>query len=175
MNFSLIPFRAGCPVTALTGEIALKNGLLEVRWCLKGDANAVIWPDRHNPSGRTMGLWEHTCLEVFLGPADALAYYEINLSPAGDWNAFSFTNVREGMVETAQVTTLSSSKHRDRDGNVSLDATFRLDGLLTTPLRIGLSAVIEDSDNRLHYFALAHQARPDFHRRDNHILILDRE
>ena len=175
MNFRLIPFRTDCPVTDLTGAINLGDGVLHLAWCIKGDTGAVIWPHRRNPAGRTMGLWVHTCLEVFLGPVNADAYYEINLSPAGDWNAFFFTDVRESMMEASKVTTLSSRQTRDQDRNVKVDATFAFDLALTTPLRVGLSAVIEDSDNRLHYFALAHQERPDFHRRDNHILILDRE
>ena len=35
---------------------------------------------------------------------------------------------------------------------------------LTAPLRLGLSAVLEGDDGKLHYWALAHPAsRPDFH------------
>ena len=174
MNFVLLPFRPGCALTALAGTIQLSAGLLVVNWELRGMIDRICWPLPLNPAGRTFGLWEHTCVEVFLGELDAPAYYEINLSPAGDWNTFSFADVRAGMAETPLLC-LVDTHRQQATGVVTLSASFSVSANLTTPLRIGLSAVIEDTAGSLHYFALAHAERPDFHRRDNRILLLERE
>ena len=50
---------------------------------------------------------------------------------------------------------------------LSLHATLELRALPPGPWRLGLSAVIEEANGRLSYWALAHPAgRPDFHHAD---------
>ena len=64
------------------------------------------------------------------------------------------------------------------EDRLALEAVVGPEILLALPgassLRLGLSAVIEETDGRLSYWALAHPGeRPDFHHRDSFVLPLE--
>lgn len=132
-------------------------------------------PERnHNPS-RVKGLWENTCFELFVAASGSGQYWEINVSPSGDWNVFRFDRYEEArrisdLREETLVASLPSTT-REQSGSLSLEFEFNLDGLVgeDQSLEIGISAVVKS--NKRSYWALAHcGARPDFHRRDSFIL-----
>ena len=107
--------------------------------------------------GRAGGLWRHTCFEAFIG-ARGGAYHEFNLAPSGEWAAYRFAAYREGRTEAALVRPphiQTASRARSYDLNAALDLTG-LSLAEDAPWRIGLSAVLEDSEGRL----LALGARP---------------
>ena len=57
---------------------------------------------------------------------------------------------------------------------LALEARFALPPLSCMELAIGLSAVVEDADGGLSYWALRHpSAQPDFHLREGFVLSLD--
>lgn len=162
-------------VTLLQARVRHEHDLLHCEWYVAGDLDRVLWPERDSQPWRCSGLWEHTCFEVFIGPAGASGYTEINLSPDGHWNAFAFDDVRTGMRETDLVSLRERTFDRSAT-RATLQAAFRVGTWPGQQLRLGLSSVIEGTNQALHYFALAHPARkPDFHRRDGHILLTDGE
>lgn len=119
--------------------------------------------------GRRDGLWRHTCFEVFAQLEDG-CYAEFNISPSGEWAAYSFTGYREGMENLEGRVRL----HRaERAG-----AAFDVEAILDWPKapfiqRIGMSAVIEDTDGAISWWALAHPSdKPDFHHPDSFVLEL---
>lgn len=128
---------------------------LSVSW-RHSAGDKVIWPE-YKHEERADNLWRSTCLEIFLGQPGAAGYLEINLSPSGAWNAYSFTNYREGMTETDCVILVDF--HRD----ASAVAARLLFNALPLPLTIGPAAVIEKDNGELCYFALKHGDKPDFH------------
>ncbi len=136
-----------------------------LRYAVFGDVGRVLWPEASEPE-RADELWRHTCFEVFAPTAEG--YREFNLSPSGAWASYSFDGYRSGMApahERAQVLGLETA-----EGWVTLEA------LVEAPAgaaRMGLSAVIEDADGAISYWAFAHPpGKPDFHHPDSFALTL---
>jgi hypothetical protein len=160
-------------VTLLQARVRREDSRLHCEWHVAGDLDQVLWPEPDSQPRRISGLWEHTCFEVFVGPVGESGYTEINLSPAGHWNAFAFDDVRTGMRETDLVSLSECAIDRSTT-RVTLQAAFRVGTWPDRQLRLGISSVIEDANQALHYFALAHPGRkPDFHRRDGHIILIE--
>lgn len=120
-------------------------------------------------AGRTDGLWRSTCFEVFACLPDG-RYAEFNISPSGEWAAYGFTGYRENMTNLeGPISVIRAERNGD---------AFELQAIVSWtdwPFidRIGLSAVIEDLDGGLSYWALAHPSdKPDFHHRDSFALTL---
>jgi len=153
------------PIAELTVMLERQGDVLWLRYVAEGDVDAVDWPD-DQPGGRADRLWEHTCFEVFIETADG--YREFNLSPSGQWAAYSFTAYRQGMVdaiETARIAGLDGA-----EGMVALEAFIPLP---PSPGRLALAAVIEALDGSKTYWALAHPSdKPDFHHPDSFTLVL---
>ncbi|MFL9825447.1 DOMON-like domain-containing protein [Rhodoplanes sp. SY1] len=160
-----------CPaVDAITVEVVRPApDRLMLTYGIAGRVDALRWPAPTAPA-RADGLWRHTCCEAFFRDHGGEGYLEFNLSPSTAWAAYRFDAYRSGMREADDVAAPAIEIRRDA-GRVTLRATLTLGHLATTsadaPLRLGLSAVIEDTDGRLAYWALAHPpGRPDFHHAD---------
>ena len=97
------------------------------------------------------GLWQHTCCELFVARPGG-GYREFNFSPSGEWAAYEFDGYRTGRraIEARPEIVL-----RGAQLEVSLEEKAG---------RIGLSAVIEEEDGAISYWALRHApGKPDFH------------
>ena len=132
---------------------------------LVGDVSRINIPSV-GPAGRADELWKHTCYELFI-QAEGESYYEFNFSPSMQWAAYHFLGYRRGM-EKAEPASVSGLGVRVETGGFGGHAEVDLTGLsgldLDGPLRIGLSAVIEETDGAKSYWALAHPpGKPDFH------------
>jgi hypothetical protein len=113
---------------------------------------------------RRDGLWKTNCFEVFLKEEGATAYSEWNFSPSGDWAAYRFSDRREGMSE-AEVGAPPYIRLEDNLTWWGLGATIAVPAAQV--YRVGLSAVIEEQDGTISYWALAHPpGAPDFHHED---------
>lgn len=138
-----------------------------------------------NPPRRADGLWQHTCFEAFIASVGSSAYWEFNLSPAGDWNVYRFDDYRTGQrMETAYQCLplrVSGPQAAPPDAHGLLpepSALLELDLCCALPpdlreslpegtgLELGLTAVLEQRDGELSYWALTHPGpQPDFHDR----------
>jgi len=119
---------------------------------------------------RSDGLWRHTCFEAFVRAAPGTAYHEFNFAPSTQWAAYGFDGYRSGMrIEGELVAPRfemeSSGKHYNLRVSLALD---RLPSLPSDAIwRLGLSAVIEEMNGALSYWALAHPpGKADFHHSD---------
>ncbi|THF54889.1 DOMON-like domain-containing protein [Pseudothauera rhizosphaerae] len=119
--------------------------------------------------GPADGLWAHTCCEAFVAVAGEPGYREFNFSPSGQWAVYDFADYRERIDAIAPPATplIESDAACDR-----LQLAARIPAALLPAaapgrlLMLGLTAVAEDADGRLQYWALRHPApRPDFHDR----------
>lgn len=139
----------------------------------KGDAWAIgfvvsgsehlLLPPPAAPT-RTDGLWERLCFEMFVQPEGGPGYFEFNFSPSSQWAAHSFDRYREGMTDLPlRIQPLIK-------GVLGVKLTLPAVGAC----RIGLSAVIEETDGTKSYWALAHppEGPPDFHHPDCFALTL---
>jgi len=152
------------PDIEITVEGERRGAQLWLRYVTEGDVDSLQWPTP--AQGRADGLWRSTCFEVFVRTADG--YREFNLSPSGQWASYRFDGYRAGMSEAAE---LAEPPLLDGGADyVGLETVIDLPPGATT---LGLSAVIEETDGRISYWALAHPSdKPDFHHPSSFVLEL---
>ena len=118
-------------------------------------------------------LWQHTCFEAFVRGSSGEGYYEFNFSPSTQWAAYRFKGYRAGM--TARCVAAPAIAVETTDQSIDLQASLDLAGLsdLPEPWLLGISAVIEETNGRNSYWALAHPpGKADFHHPDCFVLKL---
>jgi hypothetical protein len=144
---------------------AAGTGILTLAFALAGDLSGVRIPESR-PSRCTHGLWRHTCFEAFVMAGEGPGYHEFNFSPSGEWAACAFCGYRDGgELEVVLAPGIVVRRTGDR---LELEAGITPDCLPPgRSLRLGLSAVVEDTDGVLSYWALRHPpGKPDFHHTD---------
>ncbi len=174
--FSLIPFpSSNIPEISITGTIARRSGLLTLRYSLTGDIEKIFLPLPSMTPCRKDELWKTTCFELFLAIKDQPQYWEFNLSPSGDWNAYHIDAYRRvGFREETSIQRLQFDVGKEAD-LFALDAAIDLTPVFQSDrrLEVGVTAVIRTRDGNETYWALAHPApQADFHRREGFILML---
>ncbi len=152
------------------------GGGIALAFSLEGDVQRVRLPAPRT-ARRVDGLWRHTCAEAFVMAGDGPAYREFNFAPSGEWAAYAFRAYRE--PEPVDVPLEPRIVVRKTGDRLELDASIAADALpstrVGTPLRLGLSVVVEDTDGSLSYWALRHPpGSPDFHRAEAFALSFDR-
>ena len=149
---------------------------LALRYLVTGDIASVRWPEPVERA-RADELWKHSCFEAFIRPADDDAYYEINLSPSNRWAGYRFDRYRAGMASPTGLA-LTHLTWRTSANLFELVATLDLAGqadlTVDRAVRLGLSAVVEETNGAKSYWALAHApGKPDFHHPDAFAAILE--
>ncbi|MDO5289668.1 MAG: DOMON-like domain-containing protein [Pseudomonadota bacterium] len=142
---------------------------LHLRYTLTGELAHLRLPAPASRPCAADGLWQHTCLEAFIGAPTGAGYHEFNFSPSGCWAAYAFAAERVRHTARAQPPAPRITCATAGD-TLTLTAELPLAALPLAapgqPWPLGLSAVIESADGRLSYFALAHpRPQPDFHAR----------
>jgi hypothetical protein len=156
--------------TRVEVEIVLpRPGRLVLDYFVTGRIRDLHIPPVMTPA-RADELWQHTCFEAFVRAPPAEAYYELHFAPSTQWAAYRFTGYRSGMSVAGEVPAPRLDVQSDA-GCYRLQAWLDLDRLAGlprgAPLRLGLSAVIEDANGDKSYWALAHPpGKPDFHHPD---------
>jgi hypothetical protein len=145
-------------------------GRLVLRYALTGPTGELRLPEPA-AADRRDGLWRHTCFEAFIrDPAGG--YLELNLAPSSEWAAYRFDGYREGMREAAAapaITAAGDAMQYELLAEVDLTGL----GLPDTPWTLGLTAVLEDREGRISYWAFRHPAgKADFHHPDSFALEL---
>jgi len=144
----------------------LADGALRVGFHLRGSLARVRIPGPRTPRF-VPDLWRHTCCELFVGRDDDPAYHELNFSPSGDWAVFAFRGYRDG-APVPDAALAPRIVVRATTDALELDAVLARGTFpprhASARLRVGLSAVVEDHDGALSYWALCHPpGKPDFH------------
>lgn len=117
--------------------------------------------------GRADGLWRTTCFEAFAGLDDG-GYAEFNASPSKEWAAYRFDGYREGMRDLGGAVEVFRVE-QDEQG-LTIGAWLSWSDWPRVH-RVGVSAVIEEIDGTISYWALAHPSdKPDFHHPDSFVL-----
>ncbi len=157
----------------VVSAIACAHDRLQLRYRLEGEVSRLRIPVAR-PSRHADMLWQHTCFEVFLQDNHAGRYSELNFSPSSEWAAYGFGAYREGMkaIRLEQAPSISVSRDAHR---LTLEVMVESGMLLKDyPIRMAVSAVIEDCHGQVSYWALAHPpGKPDFHHRDGFVLSLE--
>jgi len=122
-----------------------------------GDVSRLVIP-APAPAIRTDDLWRTTCFELFMA-GEGLSYGEFNLSPSGAWAAYHFDGYRKGMsqIDASVQIEISST-------NKVFEIVAKIESKLPNPAHVGLTAVIEEADGAIRYWATAFgPGKPDFH------------
>ena len=146
-------------------------------YAIEGDlARLRVPPPR--PPRIARELWRRTCCECFVARAGAPGYHEFNFAPSGEWTVYNFAKYREGGEALIDEALNPRIAVRSAVGELELDASIALGRLSPAHphvrLALALSAVIEDEEGALSYWALLHpEGKPDFHHPDSFALALE--
>ncbi len=178
LPFRLVPFETATPPSAapgVSGTLALDRNGLHVVFELHDPHATVKFSRPGSTRSRRDELWRTTCFELFLKPEHSDLYWEINLAPHGDWNAYRLSGYRKDLHPEAEVADIPIKAEHSGAALASLRATVPLPAALTAgAFQIGVSCVIEGQDGAIRYFALRHAgAKPDFHDPRSFTLRLD--
>lgn len=168
-TFHLQPFSSLSQDFHLKALIELQTSVLQVQFFLQGDLSQLVIPAKASQSARKDKLWEHTCFECFWGASGSTAYRELNLSPAGHWALYRFSDYRKGtQVENA----IESLTMERLDSTHELKIGFHVPHLLNgAGVEISLTTVLEHRDGSRSYWALEHGSeKPDFHLRKSFVI-----
>jgi len=170
----LVPYDATQPsqTLELNGTIERTGSNLSLEFELKGDTGEILFPAPSPNSNRLDKLWEHTCFEAFFTWDKNEFYWELNLSPSGDWNLYRFENYRQGQTSEEKINPRISKFTKSALGVYSAQVSLDLGPILpqdaSTVLAVGLTAVIERQDQSKSYWAIEHRgSKPDFHIRQS--------
>jgi hypothetical protein len=167
------PDSACPPVSELQARATfLDPEVLSLGFTLTAKLDDLKLPEPAAPT-RADHLWEHTCFEAFLAESEGEAYFELNVAPSGAWATYRFQRYRVGGVPALELEP-SIVLHR-RPARLEAHILLRLPQRLAAQrLRLGFSAVIEQQDGSLSYWALQHpEGPPDFHHPVTFALALD--
>ena len=154
------------------GEDRLLLGLT-----VEGDLDRLQVPSQRR-ARHADGLWRHTCFEAFIKQRGATRdYVELNFSPSSEWAIYGFDDYRRARQ-------LLAPPHppkivcRRGEAVLAADVDVHLRDLFPGharigELRLGIAAVLEDTERTLSYWAIRHPAeRADFHHPDSFVLAL---
>ena len=120
-------------------------------------------------------LWRHTCFEAFVKVEGREGYLELNFAPSMQWASYRFSGYRDGMTPASVKPWAMQGSLRPPlwlEVHVGVGRMARPD-LPPPDWRVGLSAVIEETDGVISYWALAHPpGKPDFHHPESFALVL---
>ena len=150
----------------------LDHSLLALDYELLAPASELIWPAATTPPERRDELWQSTCLELFIAKPNEPRYWEINLSPSGDWNVYRLSGYRQGLQAEPSIQRISLNSQSAADRH-QLHARVELPPALSevAPLEANLCAVLEHANGSNSYWALCHPgSEADFHARAGFVL-----
>jgi hypothetical protein len=154
-------------VTHIEVEVAYpRASRLELSYSVQGNIGSLLIAPVTAPA-RTDGLWRHTCFEAFARASTGSGYYEFNFAPSTCWAAFWFNSYRSGMRIATEIGA-PRIEVRSSAERYTLQAALEIDKASTMPRdsrwQLGLSAVLEETNGRKSYWALAHPpGEADFH------------
>ena len=111
-------------------------------------------------------LWKSTCFELFIANSPSEEYYEINISPFGEWNIYHLNAYKVGFKEFREVSkpiikmTKENYKYR-----LSFEIEFNQRIFNNEGLSFNLATIILDKNNLRHFYSICPRKTADFHNR----------
>jgi len=146
---------------SLEARVRRSGDRIHLRYRLTGSVELIAIP-APGPAERRDGLWQQTCFEAFIRHGAADNYVELNLAPSAEWAAYSFDSHRTGMKNLPMAP--PDIRAESDSYRLELSAAAAIPDM-AGPLRLNLTAVIEERDGTKSYWALNHppDGPPDFH------------
>jgi hypothetical protein len=175
----LVPFGAepdAEPGLRLSGRIGRDGERLWVSYSLAGPLQTLAIPALTASPSRRHGLWQATCMELFLARPGQEGYLEFNLSPSGDWNVYQLDGYRQGLRPDPAWSALPLTRPDPTPANtleLRLTTTLPAELAAAPQLEAAVTAVLQHRNGSCSYWALRHPGQEaDFHRRDGFALRL---
>jgi len=176
-SFSLIPFSdSKIPEIRLTGRISRNLNILNVYYSLMGRTAEILFPEPSRLPARRVELWRTTCFEFFLAFPEQPQYWEVNLSPSGDWNVYHMDAYRRlGFREDLSIQQLPFTIQKEPECfSVSVNLDLRPIISAEQQIQASITSVIQTKDGHETYWALTHPGlQADFHLRESFTLVLE--
>jgi hypothetical protein len=155
--------------TRVEVEVARREGSLVLRYFVIGKIGDLRLPSVTAPA-RVDQLWQHTCFEAFVRSPPRAGYYEFNFAPSTQWAAYRFSSYRKEMRVATEFSAPRIELLSPSDC-YALQVSLDLDGLSMLPRdagwRLGLAALVEETNGHKSHWALAHPpGKADFHHPD---------
>ena len=168
--FQLTPFqKEPNQDISITGSVSLLSGELHMHYTLHQDTSSpVLWPSAKQTACRRDGIWQSTCMELFISTPSMQRYWEYNFCPSGDWNIYQLSGYRSNLQADANCRQPSITQ-RTQSGGYELAVITQLPAALVDQqeLILAITAVVEQRNGQCSYWAMHHGgSEADFHRRD---------
>jgi hypothetical protein len=158
-------------VRAIYVHVRRTNAELGLSFRIYGNLSRICLPPSASLSD-SAELWRHTCFQLFIAIESRTAYHEFNFAPSRRWRVYAFRDYRDRDWLRCQndfpspiIRVSTNEVGLEYDVGIVLERLSELHS--ASPLRLGLSAIIEPRSGPLSYWALHHPAgRPDFHHPD---------
>lgn len=150
-------------ISSVSGRCVFSAGKrIDLLFHIDGEISCLRTPPAAR-SVRGVDLWRTTCVEAFISPRRDDAYWEVNIAPSTEWAFYRFDSYRAGMRDEPDIEDVSVEITRPPNG-LTIHAAFKTAALPDAACDIGLSAVTEETNGALSYWALRHPpGKPDFH------------
>lgn len=161
-------------VRRVAGLIRREDEGFVLAFHISAEMGAIVLPEPGDGARRDE-LWRTTCFEAFVRAEGSEDYLEFNFAPSRNWAAYAFDSYRAGM-RPAPVKAPFIDLVEEDDGMTLMVELF--DGQLDAfagrgPVRVALTAVIEETGGVKSYWALKHApGKPDFHHPEGFVLEL---
>jgi hypothetical protein len=165
------------PGVSFEVKVERMNSLLNLEYRLSGNLSSILIPTLKEKPERSHLLWQHTCFEAFLSQEEGENYWELNVSPSGDWNFYRFDRYRQGQQEELIIKNLQAEWAQVEKNELTCRLSLDL-GLFMLPdsldrILLGLTGVLEERTLSKTYWANQHVApQPDFHLRKSFIEVI---
>lgn len=171
--FQLTPFNKETNQDiSITGSVGLLSGELHIQYTLHqafhDTFSPVLWPPTKPKASRRDGIWQSTCMELFISTPSMQRYWEYNFCPSGDWNIYQLSGYRSDLQAEPSCRQPSITQGTQAGGD-ELAVISQLPPALIhqKELILAITAVVEQRSGQLSYWALHHGgSEADFHRRD---------
>ena len=175
-EYKLIPFLDDELEQAIDLKVgidwSLNESKLIIQFVIIGPIDRLKIPPVSDTPQRRVGLWEMTCFECFVGSLGQKNYWEINLSPSGDWNVFRLDGYRENLREEPMIKALPFGVER-RGDRMIVDVTLDIQklGLCRDTIELSATSVMEEVTGDISYWAVAYTGTTaDFHLRKSFVI-----
>ena len=166
----LIPFHplTTSEISSVQAGLVLRNGNLQIQFVVLGTIAELLLPQPEGTAQFRDGLWQTTCLEVFLQSKGERAYEEWNLSPNGNWAYYKFSDYRQLIAEVTRREPVNLPLFSASEQQLTLTATlpYQVDqgSERDNGFVYGLTAILQLRSGAKQYWAMRHEAdHPDFH------------
>ncbi len=171
--FQLTPFQKETkPDISITGSVGLLSGELHIQYTMHQASHdtfsPVLWPPTKTKASRRDGIWQSTCMELFISTPSMQRYWEYNFCPSGDWNIYQLNGYRSDLQAEPSCRQPSITQGTQAEGDELAVITQLPPALIDQQeLMLAITAVVEQRSGQLSYWALHHGGgEADFHRRD---------